>query len=76
MAGFHLKTKQEVLISFWISTSQQAANKLFQPVTQSPVSAALGVLQHGTPAGSWLKVSEYLNREKQLEEESAGLRLH
>lgn len=48
MADFHLKTKHEFLISFWISTSQQAANKLFSLVTQSPVSAALGSLRCGT----------------------------
>lgn len=48
MADFHLKPKQEFLVSFWVSTSQQAANKLFSLVTQSPASAALGWLQCGT----------------------------
>lgn len=48
MADFHLKTKREFLVSFWISASQQAANKVFSLVTQSPVSAALGSLQSGT----------------------------
>lgn len=86
MADFHLKTKHEFLMSLWISASQQAANKLFSLVTQSPMPAALGSAVWHPAAGTraaipapmpapWLQVKAYPNRKNHLQQQPARLAL-